>query len=541
MNQGSGARPRAALILATLLLVFATLAAAAMLRTSSTFDEIIFPAAGARGFATGDFGLILDHPPLMQYVYGIPVALMNVNYPPEAGRTWNHMARYEYARALLWGFGNVPERIIATARLVSILLGALLVWATFMLSRRSLGTGAALLAAALVAFLPDVLAHSGVTYNDVPLALALFVAVSAADRMARDPTLGAAALAGFASAIAIGVKLSGIAIVPILLALIVLEALGRWKDAAWRAALVRALPVYAVVLYATLVAIYLGDARLERFLDMLRVTFQLDSAGRPALLLGERSNSGFWYFFPLAFVLKTPAALHGLVILALGGAWLALRRERVANLASHPLRAAAVAAAFLTAALMASKINIGFRHALPVLPFVCVLVAAGSARVWSRGPTALRALIVVLVLGDVVSVARSYPYFLSYVSEYARGRPLHQTLVDSNTDWGQGLVALKDFMRERGIERIYLSYLGSALPEGYGIRYVSLPSFLPLLEPAPETSAPPRYLAISATTLAGLYVKGDPFAELRSQRPVANVGGSIVIYELPPTPRVAAR
>ena len=534
MSAATAARPRAGLLLAVLLVAFVGLAASAMLRTSTTFDEIILPAAGARGYATGDFGMVLDHPPVMQYVYGLPLRLMDLRYPPEAGRHWSHIARYQYAQALLWGSGNAPERIVAASRLVAVAIGALLVWATYALGRRSLGQGPALLAAALVAFLPDVLAHSGITYNDVPVTLALFAAVFAADRAVRAPSAASMALAALLAGIATGVKLSGAIVLPILAVLGALEAVGRRGDRAWWKAIARGLPVYALALYGTLVAIYLGDFHLGRFLDLVRTTAGFGNLGRPALILGKVSHTGFWYFFPVAFLLKTPAALHALALVALAGAWLALRRERWAALAAHRLRAPVVAIALLGAALLTSKFDIGFRHAMPVLPFVCLLVAAGVARAWSAWGGAGRAVIAVLVAADIASAVSAYPFFISYLSEYVRGRPVYEALVDSSTDWGQGLVALRQFMRERGIRSIYLGYFGSALPEGYGIDYVSLPSFFRLPDHPPDPSARPRYVAVSATLLAGLYLKDDPYAKLRAERPVAVVARTIYVYEMPP-------
>jgi hypothetical protein len=86
-------------------------------------------------------------------------------------------------------------------------------------------------------------------------------------------------------------------------------------------------------------------------------------------------------------------------------------------------------------------------------------------------------------------------------------------------------------MRVHGIERVALGYFGSAPPEGYGIAHVPMPSFLDL-PPQPPAEAPPRYLVVSATLLAGLYVKGDPYARLREARPVAVVGGSLYVFDL---------
>ena len=105
-----------------------------------------------------------------------------------------------------------------------------------------------------------------------------------------------------------------------------------------------------------------------------------------------------------------------------------------------------------------------------------------------------------------------------------------ETLVDSNTDWGQGLVQLRDFMRSHRIDRVALAYFGSALPEAYGIRYVPLPSFLDLPDQA-EARQVPRFLVVSATLLTGNYVRGDPYAALRDLRPAAIVGGSLYVFD----------
>ena len=133
-----------------------------------------------------------------------------------------------------------------------------------------------------------------------------------------------------------------------------------------------------------------------------------------------------------------------------------------------------------------------------------------------------------LFAGYAASTLSQYPWFLSYVSEYARGRPLYETLVDSNTDWGQGLLALRRFMRERGVDEVGLGYFGSAPPEAYGISYVPMPSFFPLLGGHPGH---PRYLAVSATLLTGIGVDGDPYARLRAAQPAAVVGGSLYVFD----------
>src|SRR5690242_15458368 len=71
-------------MLAMLAAIFAIVAGSAMLRTSASFDEIVFMCVGARGFHLGDFSLAGDHPRLPQYLYGLPIYLSGVSYPAES-------------------------------------------------------------------------------------------------------------------------------------------------------------------------------------------------------------------------------------------------------------------------------------------------------------------------------------------------------------------------------------------------------------------------------------------------------------------------
>ncbi len=54
--------------LVPILLLSMTATVAATLRTSTTFDELIMMAGGARGWETGRFDIQPEHPPLMLYL-----------------------------------------------------------------------------------------------------------------------------------------------------------------------------------------------------------------------------------------------------------------------------------------------------------------------------------------------------------------------------------------------------------------------------------------------------------------------------------------
>lgn len=531
------ARVRPAWILLAILAVSTVSTAAAMRRTSPTFDEIVLIAGGARGWETGVFDLAPDHPPLMQYIYGLPVHLsgpvLPEESPPEVRAAGGY--RYGYARAFYYQVGNDPLRVSFLGRLPAVLIAGLLVLAAWRVTSNRWGRGAGLLAAALVAFLPDVLAHGGVAYNDLPLALCYLLGLFAIDEAVRKPTLARGALAGAIAGLGLGVKISAAALVPAAAVLIVLEAATRLRDGRWWGRLGLALLAAVPAGYVVLAGIFLGDWDLSGFFYGMEFRYMHMTGGHgiPAFLLGERSATGFWYFFPVAFLFKTSAGLHLLLLIGT----LALLRGISPDwrtLLKSPLRAPIVGVLLFGAVLLTSNLNIGFRYALPAVPLIAVIAAVGAARAWEAGSRPLRGVIIGAAALAIVFPLSYYPNFLGFISEYGPDRDRnHDILIDSSVDWGQGLIQLSEYLEDEGIDRVYLSYFGSGLPASYGIDYEPLASFFAI--PAvrePGTAPEPGVLAISATNLNGGYVPGDLFAQFRDIEPDAVIANSILVFRL---------
>ena len=527
--------PRAAWIgLIVLLVVTAGLIIGAMRHTSVTFDEMGMMAEGVRAVEVGKVDMNPDQPPVMKYVYGLALAHKGLHMPPEKGYNWGPGTHYAYGQLLFFNVGNDPVSLAFRGRLVDAAIALLLVLLVFLWTRRARDDATALLAAGLVAFLPDLLAHGGVGYNDVPMAAAFFGAAWALDAAVRKPTFGRAALAGALATLALGIKFSALALAPVAVLLLAAEAVARRKDRDWWVAVAKTLPVALLVAYVVLAAIYRFDWGLADFRARLLYNIQHaeEGHGAAAVLLGHQSMTGFWYFFPVVFLFKTPVALQVLMIVALLGAWTAAVRPRRETLRSQ-LRMPVVAGVAFLYFLLTSHLNIGFRHALPLLPMLIVLVASGVMRVWREAGRWARAGIGALLVLYVVSTVSYYPDFLAFLSKWytpSHG-PNYEIVDDSSLDWGQGLLELRDWMRENGVKTVYLSYFGSAQPEGYGIHYVALPSFFPLYGGEPDDSVHPDYVVISATNLAGNYI-GDRLARFRKRQPDAVLGHTMYVYRL---------
>jgi len=505
--------------------------------TSATFDEIILVSGGVRGMQEGRWEMVTDQPPLMMYAYGIAAGGAVVERPAE-DRSWLFDDRWTYAREFFFGGENDARAVLGRARALAAVIAALTVAVAALYAWWIAGPLAGALAALLTALLPDVIAHGGVAYNDLPLALAFLLSVWALDAAVRRPSPQSAALAAVAVAAALGTKLSALALGPVAVLLLAAEVVARRADRGWWRDLAVSTGIGLVAMYVAMVLLYRGDPTLTLFRFNFWRTVLHASGGYevPAYLLGAMSATGWWYYFPAAFLFKTPVAFQGILGLAgasLGWRWVSEGRP-LARLLGWRGRGAALGALVFGAFLMRSELNAGFRYALPALPLLAVVGALGAAHVWRTWDRFGRIVVPLLIALQAASVLSVYPHFLAYSSLWAGGRDeAHRVLVDSNLDWGQELLELRRFMEREGVPSVRLSYFGSAPPDAYGIEYVALPSFFRLdyLRTGNAETAP-RFTVISATNLHGVYLQGrDPFAAYRERQPYAILGHSLFVYD----------
>ena len=264
-------------------------------------------------------------------------------------------------------------------------------------------------------------------------------------------------------------------------------------------------------------------------------------SGRAAFLLGETNLEGFALYFPIAFLVKTPI----MTLLGLAVAIPVLLSNR--QLRAQALFLLIPAVAFF-GIMLTNSLNIGYRHLMPLLPLIYVLISglAGklspfSDELMASAPKFLARIAPFVVLSAVfVTTLAIHPHYLSYFNAFAGGPENgHNVLIDSNIDWGQDLFRLQDWMAENEVTSVKLGWFGSARPEYYGIAYEPLPGLPYNLHlfwdpPFDPAAPPPGIYALSASILweAPLQEKGV-FAWFREREPDDRIGYSIFIYEVP--------
>lgn len=557
-------------------------AIAGMRQQSATYDEVAHLPAGYTYWAFDDYRLNMEHPPLVKLLAGWPLQRLGTKAEPDI--SFKTADTYYFGEKLLYDW-NDGDRLLFWGRLPLVLLTLCFGLAVFFCAREFYGLRAGYVALLLFLFLPEVLAHGQLVATDMSVAGFIFVAVYAFYRALWHSSWAALLLACLSAGCAVIAKFSGVLVFPAM-ALVGLVAVfsakpltlprSSRKISSWPgklAAVAAMLVLMAVVSWAIIWTSYgwryniaptpisaealnwavywtrpglsvdaMYFARQQRLLPeafiygFLRAATSLE--GRNAFLMGEYSTTGWWYYFPVTFLIKTTIPL--LLLILLGFVYWRRYGTRLVG----ELMLLLPVALYLIFAL-SSNFNIGNRHLLPIYPFLIVFAAKVGRALEPGQPRALAIVCVALLSWHVIEAARVYPHHLAYFNQIAGGPAGgYQWLVDSNLDWGQDLKGLAAYQRAHPQEPLYLSYFGAAKPEYYGIQAKYLPSFNPGNKRREVTSfndVPSGALvAVSATSLQGLNFteQTEPgwqafMARLKKSAPLTTIGHSIFIYRVP--------
>jgi hypothetical protein len=260
--------------------------------------------------------------------------------------------------------------------------------------------------------------------------------------------------------------------------------------------------------------------------------------GHATSLLGQYSDRGWWYYFPVAFALKTTLPFLLLAVAALGWAVWRLTIKHKGKRDRRFLWLVVPLAVYLAISLT-SHINIGIRHLLPVYPFLFIAGGALLAQLLRARRKLGIAVLVVLFGWMSFEAVRIFPDYTSYMNQLASGHPHWYYLSDSNVEWGDDVGELAAYLKARGETRVRAALsAGWSSLRLYDVEYLDLTSMPP--GSTPET----RYVAIGASELNGSTVfvgeiDGVPlsqeqrvnfFARYRDRKPEAVFGGSIYLF-----------
>ena len=534
------------LLVVLLLLAFFAQAVTSVLHKAPTFDEEFHIARAYAYVRTGDLRMQQNHPPLVSVLAGLPLLLMPELTPPEEVPHWDDAFLFLFADSMFWRLGHDVDKMLFLARFPVILLGTLLGVCVFRWARELYGLRAGLLAAGLYAFAPNVLAHTRLVTTDLAVTACVCIALYAFWRYLRQPNARRLVLAGLTVGLALTAKLSALLLLPVLVVLALLEGWRRTGPGtrAVRHYLVVIGRLSLLVLVAGFVvwAFYRFEVRpwpgtgfplpATTYLLNVRTLVGHAERGHGAFLMGQVSMHGWWYYFPVTFLLKTPLPTLMLLTVAV---WDTVRRKRWLEEAPLLLFPVVYFALALT-----SSLNIGYRYILPIAPFLCLYAAKVASVAWLQ-PLWLRRYVLPALTVVYAGVALwLHPHYLAYFNLLAGGPDGgYRYLVDSSLDWGQDLKLLKAYLDEHDVGDISLGYFGTADPAYYGIQYRSLfaAGSSRIAKHFSPINPTPGWYAVSATVLQGPFSpEPDIFDWFRRREPAGKVGYSIFVYRVEPDP-----
>lgn len=517
---------------------------------SATMDELPHIPSGYSYVKFLDYRLNPEHPPLVKALAGLPLLGLNINFPLNS-KTWTEdvNGQWDLGREFLYKSGNNPDTIVFASRIFPILLTLLTLVLIYIWSSELIGRKWALLPAFLFGLSPNILAHGHYVTTDIGAMLGTILATFAFVHFLLKPTKKNIILAGLALGVAELLKYSNVLLIPFFVVLVLafyISELIRNKGTEDYKIVKRKWKLYlgsfiliCVIALALIFLVYilftwnypierqvsdtttlLGDFPNKTlaniniwmagnpiirplghyFLGVLMV-MQRSSGGNTGYFLGEISSAGWWYYFPVVFLLKEPIPS---LMLIFGALFISLRikREkgkkiikRIANcLGTHFHEFAMLIFVIIYWAYsVRSPLNIGMRHLFPTLPFIYILVASAIKRFTqakdeniennkttylsdiatkpTKNITKKRmktVIISILLIWFAAETAISFPYFISYFNQFGGGTQNgYKFATDSNYDWGQDMLRLKAWTEEEGIEKIAVDYFGGGDPGFY--------------------------------------------------------------------------
>ena len=434
-------------------------------RASATVDEPDHILAGHRHWQCGDFGINPEHPPLLKLLATAPLNFRELSEPPwECGsKLTSKFDAFSYGSTFL--VENGIDSIVIPARLAASLMSILFALIIFIAAWEMFGRWEALTALAIVAFEPNLIAHGSLVTTDMAISATSFGAIYALYRFGKDQTWLRFLVTGLSFGLMLSAKHSAVIFAGILFVLLIADTvLFRRSEVRLSHRLIRETAAFAgmfVIGLAMLWSFY--GFRYHAIPNVtestLSVTDYIKENGRPesveslparvtdaishtsllpqsyvlgmadVIAWGTRNSwifgriyaTGKWFYFPIAFLVKTSIAL--LLLLPLGLFYLAFNRKKWRE-GMFLLVPAIIFFLFATS----SNFTTGVRHILPIYGPLIVLASAGA--IWlCRKFNVFRYGLVALLVFNAIATVRAAPRYLAYANDLWGGyQNTHQHL-----------------------------------------------------------------------------------------------------------------
>jgi 4-amino-4-deoxy-L-arabinose transferase-like glycosyltransferase len=541
-------------------------------RESLTFDEGDHSFSGYMMWKTGDYGLNPEHPPLVKLLAAIPTLGKKLWTPPLHGRFFKGEA-YDDGRDWLARNDGGSQHLLFQMRMMTGLLAVGLSLVIFFATREFFGTGAALFALVIASFDPNLLAHSALVTTDMAVTFFFLTSIYAFYRYVKKPGWWRLIVVAVSAGLLISSKHSGVLFAPIVIVLILWEVAATPRGQRMRTALRLAGAFAFIVIGSSIVlwaffgfryaarpaglqlqpslAVYasglshfdqsailtLAHWRLLPESELMGLAdVKLMAQYYPTFILNRVYAHAVWWYFPVAFLIKTTLGLLALLALsAFAFVTGCLRWSREVAYLVLP-------AVLYFVIAMSAGMDIGARHILPVYALAAILAGGTVMAISHRNGLWIpvwTSICSVLVVGHVVSALSVFPNYMAYANR-AWGGPenVHNLLSDANVDWAQQLYQVKAWQDLHPSQSCWFAYFANPEidPAVYGIHCNMLPTadtgWSGGAAIVPPVIQGPVF--ISAGDLSGCEWPSDqlnPYRSFQHLKPVASIDYGVFVYQ----------
>lgn len=536
---------------------------------SGTTDEVAHIPSGYTYDKDQDFRLNPEHPPLAKALAGLPLALNKNIKGPETNWAWNGLNQWDAGWFMLYHAGNNPAQVLLWSRIPMMLLMIALGLFLFKWASELFGRKIGLIVLLLYSFYPDIIAHGRLVTTDIAAALGFVVAIYYFDKAIQNPSYKWTIWAAVAFGLAQLLKFSSFLLFGVLLILVVVRAIMERKESTFWKKFWQYFKIYFWTCLFSLVVVWIvylffvwktpvdiehrliennltQDARtlpLRNFLHALEgnpwsralghyllgvfLVVARVGGGNATFAHGALSDKAISWYFPFAWIVKTPLSI---IFLFLSSAVISIvncRKNKKFNWILALILTPWVVYWLFT---LKGSLNIGIRHLIPTVPFVLLFIGFGLKQFFQLKRAWINAFIGIIILFMIFSTLSYFPNFIGYFNETVPKNQRYNYLIDSSLDWGQDLLRLKKYAEDNKIKDIKVDYFGGSEAKYY----------MPYSQPWHSSYGPTSgFLAISATYYQSSKLYGPmegkwSYAWLDQYKPVAEIGGSILVFHITP-------
>lgn len=472
---------------------------------SQSIDEGVHLTAGYSYLLNKKIELNPEHPPLVKLLSAIFVYPLSPIFP------WTDLSsaeQWDLAKQFFYDLGNNADSLLFWGRLPVMFLSLLLGWLIYAWSKKIAGNSAGLFALALFIFDANILAHSRLITTDIAVSLAFVSSLYSLFKYFERPSNKNLFIFATIFAFSQVVKFSTVLLWPII---IIFGFFSKLTAKQFLKLVVAILLLTPLVIFI----VYFGQpsAYLEGITDLV----DHEKGGHYSYLLGQYDEIGFWYYFPLAFLVKTPITTLLLIIMSFCLFFFNYTKFRSLNKIPLIYKLLIFFPIFYFIVSMINRINIGIRHLLPIYPFIFIFCGVMIFNPYLKNriiKIISGCLLVVFIIESLIIYPNYLPYFSLLVGGSANG---YKYLLDSNLDWGQDLKKLKLYLDKNNItEPIHLAYFGKSSPRYYNINYLDM-----------SENINNGWIAMS---IQHILWPDSRYKWLLKEKPRAIIGGSIYLY-----------